>query len=54
VSNAMTAPTIDSDTFQGIKTGGTLTVPQGSSGYNVWMQNAYYYLGYYNWTKVEQ
>ena len=54
VSNAMTAPTINSATFQGVKTGGTLTVPQGSSGYDVWMGTGDYYLGKYNWTKVEQ
>lgn len=54
VSNATTAPTIQSNTFKGVQTGGTLTVPIGSSGYDVWMQNANYYLGLYNWTKVEQ
>ena len=54
VSNAMTAPTIDSDTFQGIKTGGTLTVPSSSTGYDVWMGTGNYYLGKYGWTKVEQ
>ena len=54
VSNATTAPTIVNNTFQQIKTNGTLTVPSGSSGYDVWMQNADYYLGLYNWTKVEQ
>ena len=32
-----------------MKTGGTLTVPSGSSGYDTWMQNATYYLGMYNW-----
>ena len=53
-SLAMTAPTIQSYTFSYIKTNGTLTVPSGSSGYNVWMQNADYYLGLYNWEKVEQ
>lgn len=53
-SNATTVPTIQSSTFQGVKTDGTLTVPSGSSGYDVWMQNANYYLGLYNWTKVEQ
>lgn len=53
-SNAMAAPTIQSQTFQGVNTGGTLTVPIGSSGYDTWMQNANYYLGLYNWTKVEQ
>lgn len=53
-SLATTAPTIQSDTFQSIKANGTLTVPQGSSGYDVWMQNEYYYLGLYGWTKTEQ
>ena len=54
ISNAMTAPTIESNTFYSIKTGGTLTVPSGSSGYDVWMGTGNYYLGLYNWTKVEQ
>ena len=53
-SNATTAPTIQSNTFQSVITNGTLYVPIGSSGYNIWMQNANYYLGLYNWTKVEQ
>jgi hypothetical protein len=54
VSNAITAPTIQSNTFQYVKTGGTLTVPQGSTGYDVWMGTGDYYLGKYGWTKVEQ
>ena len=54
VSNATTAPTIQSSTFQGVGTNGTLTVPIGSSGYDVWMDTSNYYLGKYNWTKVEQ
>ena len=53
-SNATTAPTISSSTFRDIKTSGTLYVPIDSSGYDTWMQNADYYLGLYNWTKVEQ
>ena len=53
-SNATTAPTIAANTFQNVKTGGTLTVPSGSSGYDVWMRTGNYYLGKYNWTKVEQ
>ena len=53
-SNATTAPTIQSSTFQYVKTNGTLTVPIGSSGYDVWMGTGNYYLGKYNWTKVEQ
>ena len=52
--NATTAPTIQSSTFQDIKTDGTLYVPIGSSGYDVWMGTGDYYLGKYNWTKVEQ
>ena len=53
-SLATTAPTIQSSTFRDIKTGGTLTVPSGSSGYDVWMGTGNYYLGLYGWTKVEQ
>jgi len=53
-SLATTAPTIASSTFNNIKTGGTLTVPSGSTGYDAWMSTNDYYLGKYNWTKVEQ
>ena len=53
-SLATTAPTIQSDTFHSIKTGGTLYVPIGSTGYDVWMGTDIFYLGKYNWTKVEQ
>ena len=53
-SLATTAPTIQSTTFRNVKTGGTLTVPTGSTGYNTWMGTGNYYLGKYNWTKVEQ
>jgi hypothetical protein len=53
-SNAVTAPSIQAGTFYNIKTGGTLYVPVGSSGYDTWMQNVSNYLGYYEWTKVEQ
>lgn len=52
--NATTAPTIVSSTFRDIKTNGTLTVPVGSTGYDVWMGTGNYYLGKYKWTKVEQ
>ena len=51
---AATAPTIQYDTFLRIKTNGTLYVPQGSTGYNVWMGTGNYYLGSCRWTKVEQ
>ena len=53
-SLSTTAPTITNSTFYNIKTGGTLTVPSGSTGYNIWMGTGNYYLGKYNWTKVEQ
>ena len=48
--DATTAPTIYGNIFNNVKTGGTLTVPSGSTGYDEWMD----YLGQYNWTKVEQ
>ena len=54
ISLATTAPTIESDTFRDVKKGGTLTVPRGSTGYGEWMDTRDYYLGYYDWTKVEQ
>lgn len=53
-SSAITAPIINSNTFQNVKSNGTLYVPQESTGYNVWMNTSNYYLGLYNWTKVEQ
>ena len=53
-SLATTAPSIQSGTFRDVKTNGTLTVPTGSSGYDVWMGTGNYYLGKYGWTKVEQ
>ena len=53
-SLATTAPTISNYTFENIKTGGILYVPSGSTGYDVWMGTGNYYLGKYNWTKVEQ
>ena len=51
--NASTAPTISSTTFWNVKTGGTLTVPAGSIGYDVWLGTSDYYLGKYNWNKIE-
>ena len=54
VCDAITAPNISSETFYGVKTGGALTVPIGSTGYDVWMRTSNYYLGLYSWTKVEQ
>ena len=54
-SLATTAPTIEGNqAFYGVKTGGTLYVPQGSTSYDAWMNTSSFYLGYYNWTKVEQ
>ena len=51
---AMTAPSVQYGTFMSIKTGGTLYVPIGSSGYDVWMASSNNKLGQFNWTKVEQ
>lgn len=51
---ATTAPTIDNMTFYYVKANGTLYVPIGSSGYDVWMGAGNYYLGKYNWMKIEQ
>ena len=53
-SLATTAPTISNYTFNKVKTGGTLTVPSSSTGYDVWMGTGDYYLGKYNWTMVVQ
>ena len=53
--NSNIAPTLlGNNIFYEIKRSGTLYVPQGSTGYDTFMQNANYYLGKYNWTKVEQ
>ena len=53
VSNAIVQPSIKNNTFRNVKTGGVLTVPTGSN-YSNWMSTSNYYLGLYNWTKVEQ
>ena len=53
-SLAMTAPSIQNITFWYVKSGGVLYVPAGATGYDTWMKSSMYYLGYYNWTKVEQ
>ena len=49
----MTAPTAERDAFDMTATGGTLYVPVGSTGYDVWVDNSSR-IGLYNWTKVEQ
>lgn len=54
ICNTTKAPLISNNTFQNVKTGGALIVPVGSTGYDVWMGTGNYYLGKYNWTKVEQ
>ena len=51
-SLAITAPTISANTFQNVKTNGTLHVPPRSN-YSTWMSTSNYYLGKYIWTKVE-
>ena len=48
-SYAVSAPTITNSTFQNLPTGGTLYVPSGATGYDVWMGTGDYYLGKYNW-----
>lgn len=48
-SLAVIAPTIQSSTFQNVKTNGTLSVPIASSGYDIWMGTSNYYLGCYGW-----
>ena len=53
-SLAAKAPTITKSTFNNVKTGGTLYVPSDNTDYDVWMGTGNYYLGKYNWRKVEQ
>lgn len=50
----LVAPNISSTAFRYIGRNGTLKVPLNSTGYDVWMDTTAYYLGYYNWTKIEQ
>lgn len=54
-SLSTTTPTIKNNTFKGVKTGGTLYVPQGTTvtGYGSWMRTDNYYLGKYGWNIVE-
>ena len=53
-SLATTAPTIMDDTFPGIKSNGTLIVPEGcTNAYSSWMNTSSHYLGYYKWTIQE-
>ena len=47
---AMTAPTIEAATFYNVAENGTLTVQAGAAGYDAWMGEDEYYLGYSNWT----
>ena len=49
-SLASTAPTIQSNTFLDVKTGGMLSVSTGATGYDTWMGTGNYYLGKYNWS----
>ena len=53
--NSNIAPTLlGNNIFYEIRRGGIIYVPQGSTGYDTFMQNANYYLGKYGWTLVEQ
>jgi len=47
-SLSMTAPTIENNTFANVGSNGTLYVPSGSSGYDVWIAQLN------NWTIIEQ
>ena len=49
---ATTAPRIMFDTFEEIKSDGSLEIPAGSD-YSSWMSTGDYYLGKYNWTTQE-
>ena len=46
--HAITAPSINSNTFKGIASYGLLIHPEGSD-YSSWLLTDSYYLGYYNW-----
>ena len=50
--NGVNAPLIQSDTFNNVKTGGTLYYPAGSN-YARWLGPGKDYLGYYGWTGQE-
>jgi hypothetical protein len=52
-SLATTEPHITPRVFENIRANGTLYVPSGSD-YSTWMGSGAFYLGLYNWTKVEQ
>ena len=47
--HAITAPSINSNTFRDIASYGLLTHPEGSD-YSSWLSTSSYYLGYYNWS----
>ena len=46
--NAIEAPSLGSNVFDGLPSGGKLYVPQGSTGYNVWLDKLS------NWELIEQ
>ena len=48
VSNAVSAPSVVSNTFREIRSGGILIVPNNAN-YSSWLSKNTYYLGYYNW-----
>ena len=49
----MTAPTAEQEAFNMVKGSGTLYVPVGSTGYDVWLDDNSR-IGFSHWTKVEQ
>ena len=50
---ATNIPSYGTDLFRGVKKGGVLKVPTGATGYDAWMGNTVFSLGYNNWTIQE-
>ena len=48
----LTAPTVVNATFRNIASNGTLTIYEGSTGYNTWLGTGNYYLGKYGWNQT--
>ena len=52
IEETAVVPTIASNTFQGVKIGGTVHYPE-SLNFNTWFNRGQYYLGYYKWNEVD-
>lgn len=48
-----TVPIVQQATFRGIGENGVLTYPSAVTGYEQWLSTSNWYLGYYNWNKVD-